>query len=101
MGSSNMNISAAENDVAIVGMAAHFPGASSIDEFWSNLRDGVESIRALSEEELLSNGEEKHLLNRPNYVRHASVLDGLDKFDAEFFGFSPKEIGRASCRERV
>ena len=38
-----------ENDIAIVGMAAHLPGAGAIDTFWANLRDGVESIRRLSD----------------------------------------------------
>jgi acyl transferase domain-containing protein len=37
-----------ENDIAIVGMAAHLPGARSLEEYWRNLRDGVESIRRLS-----------------------------------------------------
>lgn len=46
-----------ENDVAIVGMAAHLPGAGSIEAYWANLRDGIESIRRLSEEELLAAGE--------------------------------------------
>ncbi|MGX1760980.1 beta-ketoacyl synthase N-terminal-like domain-containing protein, partial [Streptomyces lydicus] len=30
--------------IAIVGMSGRFPGASDLAEFWSNLRDGVESI---------------------------------------------------------
>jgi len=33
-----------ENDVAIVGKAVNLPGASSLFGYWSNLRDGVESI---------------------------------------------------------
>ena len=31
-----------QDDIAIVGMAAHLPGASSIEAYWANLRDGVE-----------------------------------------------------------
>ena len=31
-----------DSDIAIVGYAARLPGAKSIDEFWQNLRDGVE-----------------------------------------------------------
>ncbi|MFD5738065.1 beta-ketoacyl synthase N-terminal-like domain-containing protein, partial [Streptomyces sioyaensis] len=34
----------AREGVAIVGMAGRFPGAGDLTEFWSNLRDGVESI---------------------------------------------------------
>ena len=31
-------------EIAVVGMAGRFPGASSIREFWANLRAGIESI---------------------------------------------------------
>ncbi len=82
---------AAETDIAIVGMAAHLPGASSVAAFWANLRAGIESIRSLSEEELLAAGESPALLRRPNYVRAAAPLEGFDRFEPEFFGLSVKE----------
>ena len=81
----------AETDIAIVGMAAHLPGAPDIWAYWQNLVGGVESIRMLSEEDLLAAGESPARLRRPNYVPAAAVLDGFKEFDAEFFGFSPKE----------
>ncbi len=31
-------------DIAIIGMAGRFPGARNVEEFWTNLRNGVESI---------------------------------------------------------
>jgi len=80
-----------ETDIAIVGMAAHLPGAHSITEYWDNLQSGIESIRHYSKEELLAAGEASHRLNRPDYVPAAAPLDGFEKFDAEFFGLSPKE----------
>ena len=80
-----------DTDIAIIGMAAHLPGAPSIDSYWTNLRDGVESIRNLTAAELLAAGEAPHMLARPDYVPAAAVLEGFDTFDAEFFGFSPKE----------
>ncbi|MEZ5798317.1 MAG: SDR family NAD(P)-dependent oxidoreductase [Paracoccaceae bacterium] len=81
----------AETDIAIVGMAAHLPGAADIGAYWRNLVAGVESIRALSEAELLAAGESPGRMRRPNYVPAAAVLEGFKDFDAEFFGFSPKE----------
>jgi acyl transferase domain-containing protein/thioesterase domain-containing protein/acyl carrier protein len=80
-----------ETDIAIVGMAAHLPGAPSIETYWTNLRDGVESIRRLSRDELIAAGEAPYLINRPDYVPYAAPLDGFETFDADFFGFSPKE----------
>lgn len=82
---------ASENDVAIVGMALRVPGAWKVDEFWQNLRSGVESIVPLSDEDLLEAGESPELLRHPDYVRACGPLDGMELFDGEFFGFSPKE----------
>lgn len=78
-------------EIAIIGMAGRFPGAKDIDLFWQNLREGVESIAFFSDEELLSSGVDSTLLNNPNYVKANAVLSDADRFDAEFFGFSPKE----------
>ncbi len=78
-------------DIAIIGMAAHLPGAQSVQDYWVNLRDGIESIRPLSKEDLLAAGEAPHLIERDDYVPAAAILDGFKEFDAEFFGFSPKE----------
>ncbi len=83
--------SVSESDIAIVGMAAHLPGAASIDEYWLNLRAGLRSIRRLDEDALLAAGEDPALMRQPNYVPFAAPLDRFADFDAEFFGFSPKE----------
>ncbi len=78
-------------DIAIVGLSVCVPGANSAAQFWNNLRDGVESITVLDEEALLAAGERPERLSDPNYVPSAALLEGYDCFDAEFFGFSPKE----------
>ena len=79
------------SSIAIVGMAGRFPGARNTAEFWQNLRDGVESIRDLSEAELLAAGASPEDLANPDYVRRAAILDGVPLFDASFFGFSPRD----------
>lgn len=81
----------AEGDIAIVGMAAHLPGAADINEYWNNLAAGVESIQPISREDLLAAGEDPVRMTQPNYVAAAAKLAGVGDFDAEFFGFSPKE----------
>ena len=79
------------SEIAIVGMACRFPGASSVDDYWANLRDGIESIRFFSEQELRGNGVPEKLIRDPNYVPANGVLDDIEYFDAGFFGFSPRE----------
>ncbi len=80
-----------DSDIAVVGMAAHLPGAADIAAYWANLSAGIASIRVLTEAELLAAGESPTKLRKPNYVPAAAVLDGFEQFDADFFGFSPKE----------
>ena len=77
--------------IAIVGMSGRFPGARNTAEFWRNLRDGVESIRDLTDAELRAAGATVEDLANPDYVRRAAILDGVPLFDAPFFGFSPRD----------
>ncbi|HIK05171.1 MAG TPA: acyltransferase domain-containing protein [Trichormus sp. M33_DOE_039] len=77
--------------IAIIGMAGSFPGARNIDEFWHNLKEGINSIEFLNEQELLAIGVKPEDLQKPNYVRAYASLPGVDEFDAAFFGYSPRE----------
>lgn len=55
--------------IAIIGMACRFPGANSLDQYWRNLREGVESIRTFSGAELLAAGVPRRLIDDVHYVR--------------------------------
>ncbi len=89
------------NAIAIVGMAGRFPGASSVSEFWRNLRGGVESIVDLSEDDLIAEGVgEKALANR-SYVRRAALMSGIEEFDAGFFGFTPQAARMLDPQHRL
>jgi acyl transferase domain-containing protein/acyl carrier protein len=79
------------NAVAIIGMAGRFPGARTPEQLWHLVRDGREAIRRLSDAELRAAGVPASLLANPAYVRAAATLDGMDEFDAGFFGFSPRD----------
>lgn len=67
-------------DIAIIGMSGRFPGASNLEEFWSNLVNGKESI------------ERKTADNSKGDIVYAKgTLDGYDLFDAGFFDYLPDE----------
>ncbi len=87
--------------IAIVGMAGRFPGARNVAEFWQNLKNGVEAIRSFSDAELLAAGVSPDELAQPEYVKSGVVLEDLDKFDAAFFGFSPKDASIMDPQHRV
>jgi len=79
------------SEIAIVGMACRFPGASDPDAFWRNLRDGVEARVELTAEELRAAGVPDSISASSAYVRSAFPLGDMPLFDAEFFGMSPKD----------
>ena len=100
---SNNPTSSANNglDIAIIGMAGRFPGAANVDEFWRNLKSGVESISFFSDEELLAAGVDPAVFNAPNYVKAGGALEGIDLFDASFFGFTPREAEIMDPQQRL
>lgn len=87
------------DEVAIVGMACRFPGAPDVPAFWSNLVDGVDSVRDYPPEEL--GDVDQRLLADPRYVRAAGHLEGVDRFDADFFGYSPDEAALLDPQQRL
>ena len=80
-----------ESDIAIVGMAIRVPGASNPEEYWANLKNGVEATQPYTDEQLLAKGVSQSTLADPNYVKAGITLQDMDAFDPEFFGFSQKE----------
>ena len=75
-------------DVAIVGAAGRFPGATDLQSFWRNARDGVDSISRWTAPDAAVVGAE-------------GLLEGFDCFDAEFFGYSPREARLIDPQHRV
>ncbi len=86
--------------IAIVGMACRVPGAKNIDQFWQNLRHGVESISFFSDEEVEQAGVDPAELKNPNYVKAGGILNDIEYFDADFFGFTPKEAEMTDPQHR-
>lgn len=88
------------SEIAVIGMACRFPGARNVDEFWRNLRDGVESISFFSDEEMIAAGAEPKSLTNPNLVKAGGVLPDFELFDASFFGYSPREAELIDPQQR-
>ncbi len=93
--------SAADLDIAIIGFACRFPGAQNADEFWLNLRSGKECITFFTDAELAAAGVAARLLADPAYVKAAPILADIDKFDAQLFGYSPREARSIDPQQRL
>ncbi|NEO38502.1 MAG: SDR family NAD(P)-dependent oxidoreductase [Moorea sp. SIOASIH] len=90
-----------ELGLAVIAMSGRFPQAEDTNQFWQNLKDGVESISFFSEQELLKSGVKAELLDNPNYVKARAVMSDIDLFDANFFGYSPKEAEEMDPQQRL
>ena len=91
---------AAHEPVAIVAMAGRFPGAADVEAFWSNLCEGRDSITKFKLEELdpsISAAER----DAPAYVAARGIIDGLEQFDAAFFGIGPREAELMDPQQRI
>lgn len=90
-----------ENSIAIIGMDGRFPGAKNINEFWDNLKNGRESITHLSDDQLIAIKIDKTIIDDPNYVKAGAFLEDIDLFDANFFGYNPKEASAIDPQQRI
>jgi acyl transferase domain-containing protein len=88
--------------IAIVGMSGRFPGANDVNQFWRNVRDGIESIAAIDDEEW-GRAIKAHpaFLADPSLVRARPKLDGVDLFDASFFGLTPRAAQILDPQQRL
>ncbi|MCK4763469.1 MAG: amino acid adenylation domain-containing protein, partial [Candidatus Aminicenantes bacterium] len=78
-------------EIAVIGMAGIFPGSRNIDEFWQNLKNGVEGIAFFSEKELEAEGIDTETLKNPNYIKAKGIAADAEYFDSSFFGYTPME----------
>ncbi|MEV7192284.1 amino acid adenylation domain-containing protein [Streptomyces sp. NPDC093510] len=86
-------------EIAVVGMACRVPGAADTGEFWANLCAGVESVGKLSTSEVFR--LERDQTQDAGYVPAAAMIDDIDHFDAEFFGYSPAEAAVIDPQQRL
>ncbi|MEV8639109.1 beta-ketoacyl synthase N-terminal-like domain-containing protein, partial [Streptosporangium sp. NPDC051023] len=82
-----------EGAIAVIGLACRLPGAPSPADLWELLRSGRDAIGEPSESRLLAD---------PRIAGHrGGFLDHVDRFDADFFGVSPREAAAMDPQQRL
>lgn len=91
------------NEIAIVGVACRFPDAKNKHEFWNNLVNGVDSVNLVPNERW---DAEKYfstdvMEQDKTYCKWLGALEGIDKFDNNFFNISPREASNMDPNQRL
>ncbi|HEX3046696.1 MAG TPA: SDR family NAD(P)-dependent oxidoreductase [Bacillota bacterium] len=85
----------ANNDIAIIGISAILPNATSVDAFWQNIRAKIDCIMQIPKNRLDDLDDYVHHFGRfpTDEIKYleCAYIDEIDKFDPGFFRLSPKE----------
>lgn len=89
------------NEIAVIGMSCRFPAAKSAMKFWENLCKGIEAITFFTNQQLIDAGVDSEIVKDKNYVKAKAILEDIDMFDANFFGFTPREAEITDPQQRI
>jgi acyl transferase domain-containing protein len=90
-------------DIAIIGMAGQFPGASNLSRYWENLVAGRDCITPIPKDRWDGDAFYDADPRRPgrSTSRWGGFLADVDLFDREFFGISPREALYMDPQQRL
>ena len=78
-----------DDGIAIVGMACRFPGAPDLEAFWRLLETGTEAVTDGRPGSGPWNGVSGDPASDDPVSRRGGFVEGIDRFDARFFGMTP------------
>ncbi|WP_211319098.1 type I polyketide synthase [Mucilaginibacter oryzae] len=81
------------HEIAVVGLSGTFGSASSAEELWQLIVNKKEGIKRYSLADCRAIGIDEAILNDPDFIPVASLVDEIESFDPSFWGISPGEAG--------
>ncbi|MDE0310421.1 MAG: SDR family NAD(P)-dependent oxidoreductase [Acidiferrobacterales bacterium] len=96
-----VKIGAEKDGIAIVGMACRFPGAPDLDAFWQQLEAGMDAITDGREDPGPWHGVFGDPAAEDSVSRRGGFVEGINLFDADFFGIRPIEARTMDPRQRL
>ncbi|HEV2149464.1 MAG TPA: polyketide synthase, partial [Longimicrobiaceae bacterium] len=90
--------------LAVVGMGCRFPGgADDPDRFWELLREGFDAVREIPADRWDADAlydADPDAAGKLS-TRWGAFLDGVDRFDPDFWGIAPREAARMDPQQRI
>ncbi len=90
-----------EEQIAIVGMACRFPGSPDVSTYWRQLAAGTDAVSDGRRDSGTWNGILGDPAAEEAMYRRGGFIEGLDQFDANFFGIRPIEARMMDPRQRL
>ncbi|MFE7134507.1 SDR family NAD(P)-dependent oxidoreductase [Streptomyces sp. NPDC057638] len=89
--------------IAVVGMACVFPQAPDLAAYWTRLREGHDCVTEVPPSRFDIDAYYDPRPGTPGTIitRHGGFLDGIDAFDAGFFGVAPREAQHMDPQQRL
>ena len=97
MSAADSNNGASNEEIAVIGMSCRLPGAENANEYWENLKSGVNCIGDLPYERWGLSSEECSELK----CHYGGFLDNVGDFDPLFFNMSGIEAEMADPQQRI
>jgi len=88
--------------IAIIGMSCRFPAAPDLASYWQLICDGRRGISPIP----IERWDNDSLFNAAGgpgrtTVTSGGFLEGIDQFDASFFGITPREAAKMDPQQRL
>lgn len=92
--------------IAIIGLDGRYPGADNVNEFWENLKNGVNSITEIPEErwsisEFFDSDRQECVGKGKSYSKWGGFVKDVDEFDPLLFNVTPQVARDLDPQERI
>lgn len=102
-GRQKLEVTREADPIAVIGLSAVMPQSEDLEAFWSNLEAGNDLITKIPKSRW-KGGAFGEVLTRAGIADkdlYGGFIRDADKFDALFFGISPKEAGLMDPQQRI
>lgn len=90
-------------DIAVIGMSGQFPDAKNVNEYWTNLVAGKNSVVEIPKSRWPTEQfyDPDPTVSNKSHSKWAGLLNDIDAFDPLFFKISPREAELMDPQQRL